>query len=189
MDKKNIRKLLLEQGELLSNKFISDANQKIQSVLMSEIDIKESKNNLLYFPFRKEVALDLITSELKKHANKIYMPCIISKKIMRFNLLKEDSILKKNKFGINEIISQDFIDPFLFDTMFIPFVGVDRNGCRLGYGGGFFDRALSKMNISKIKPLIIGLGYDFQIVDEEFGEPHDIKYDLVITETNILSYS
>ena len=46
MDKKNIRKLLLEQGELLSNKFISDANQKIQSVLMSEIDIKESKNNL-----------------------------------------------------------------------------------------------------------------------------------------------
>ena len=103
MDKKNIRKLLLEQGELLSNKFISDANQKIQSVLMSEIDIKESKNNLLYFPFRKEVALDLITSELKKHANKIYMPCIISKKIMRFNLLKEDSILKKNKFVINEI--------------------------------------------------------------------------------------
>ena len=77
MDKKNIRKLLLEQGKLLSSKFISDSNYKIQSTVMSEVDIKESKNNLLYFPFRKEVALDLITSELKKHANKIYMLSLI----------------------------------------------------------------------------------------------------------------
>ena len=117
------------------------------------------------------------------------MPIIISEQMMKFNLLQENSILEKNKFGINEIISEDFIDPFSFDTMFIPLVGVDINGCRLGYGGGFFDRALSKMNTSKIKPLIVGLCYDFQIVDEEFGEPHDVKYDLVITETNILSYS
>ena len=189
MDKKNIRKLLLEQGKLLSSKFISDSNYKIQSTVMSEVDIKESKNNLLYFPFRKEVALDLITSELKKHANKIYMPIIISEQMMKFNLLQENSILEKNRFGINEIKSEDFIDPFSFDTMFIPLVGVDANGCRLGYGGGFFDRALSKINTSKIKPLIVGLCYDFQIIDEEFGEPHDVKYDLVITETNILSYS
>ena len=101
---------------------------------MSEVDIKESKNNLLYFPFRKEVALDLITSELKKHANKIYMPIIISEQMMKFNLLQENSILEKNKFGINEIKSEDFIHPFSFDTMFIPLVGVDANGCRLGYG-------------------------------------------------------
>ena len=189
MLKNNIRKSLLEQGLLLSDKFFLEADLIIQRAVIEKINIEASKNNLLYFPFRKEAKLDLLIKEINNHQNNIYIPRIFENKKMKFNLLQENSILKKNKFGINEIMSEDFIDPFLFDTMFIPLVGVDINGCRLGYGGGFFDRALSKMNTSKIKPLIVGLCYDFQIIDEEFGEPHDVKYDLVITETNILSYS
>ena len=34
----------------------------------------------------------------------------------------------------------------------------------------------------------VGLGYDYQILEERFGESHDIKYDLVITESRVLSY-
>ena len=189
MLKNKIRKSLLEQGQLLSDKFFLEADLIIQRTAIKKINIEASKNNLLYFPFRKEAKLDLLIKEINNYSNNIYMPRIFENKKMKFNLLQENSILEKNKFGINEIMSEDFIDPFSFDTMFIPLVGVDINGCRLGYGGGFFDRALSKMNTSKIKPLIVGLCYDFQIVDEEFGEPHDVKYDLVITESRVLSYN
>ena len=85
-------------------------------------------------------------------------------------------------------MSEDFIDPFSFDTMFIPLVGVDINGCRLGYGGGYFDRSLEVLKGTNERPLIVGLGYDYQVSEEVYGEKHDLKYDLVITERRVLSF-
>ena len=72
--------------------------------------------------------------------------------------------------------------------MFIPFVGIDSNGQRLGYGGGYFDKSLEILKSAQEKPLIVGLGYDYQVSEEVYGEDHDLKYDLVITERRILSF-
>ena len=64
------------------------------------------------------------------------------------------------------------------------------NGHRIGYGGGYFDRALSGIiHDNNIRPMLIGLGYDFQILSEDLSEPHDLKYHKVVTESRILSYS
>tara|TARA_B100001063_G_C16622896_1_gene481660 strand:+ start:187 stop:756 length:570 start_codon:yes stop_codon:yes gene_type:complete len=189
MVKNNIRKSLLERGQLLSNKFISENNRLIQDIAINEIDMESSKNNLLYFPFRKEVCVDQIKLELKRSSKNIYMPRIISGRKMKFNLLTDADFIEKNKYGIKEIANENFLDPVFFNTMFIPFVGVDSSGFRLGYGGGYFDRALSNLNSYKSRPLIVGLGYDYQILSSSFGEPHDIKYDIVITESRIHSFS
>ena len=189
MVKNNIRKSLLERGQLLPEKFIIDANNEIQSTAINKINLKESLNNLLYFPFRKEITLEVVTEELIKYSQNIYMPRIISETKIKFNLLDSKSLIHKNKYGIHEIINENYLDPVFFNTMFIPFVGVDINGYRLGYGGGYFDRALEKITKSNDKPLLVGLGYNYQIIDEDFGEKHDIKYDIVITETDIPSFS
>ena len=97
--------------------------------------------------------------------------------------------LKKNKYGINEVKNEDYLDSVSFDLMFIPFVGVDKGGYRLGYGGGYFDRSLGNISFIEKKPIIVGLGYDFQVLEEDFAESHDLKYDIVITQTRIHSYS
>ena len=115
------------------------------------------------------------------------MPRNISDKNMLFNLL-DGSPLVKNKYGINEINNNKYLDPLSFDCMFIPFVGIDSKGKRLGYGGGYFDRSLEVLKGSKEKPLIVGLGYDYQVSEEIYGEKHDLKYDLVITERRVLSF-
>ena len=189
MVKNKIRKSLLKQGQLLSSNSIKKINYKIQRTALDVIDIKESKNTLLYFPYRNEISIDIIIKELLKYSNNIYMPRIVSENTLKFNKFLECERLEKNKFGINEIINEDYINPESFNTMFIPFVGIDINGYRLGYGGGFFDRTLKKLESKKNKPLFIGLGYDYQILDETFGESHDIKYDLIITESRILSFN
>ena len=90
MVKNKIRKSLLEQGQLLSNEFILKANSKIQSVAINKIDIRSSKNILLYFPYKKEVALDFLIQELKKYSPNIYMPRIISDIKMKFNLFEDN---------------------------------------------------------------------------------------------------
>ena len=106
-----------------------------------------------------------------------------------FNDIGSMNIKVKNKYGINEIDDNgSYIALERFNTVFIPFVGVDKKGFRLGYGGGYFDRALEKVKLCASKPLIVGMGYDYQILDISYGESHDMKYDIVITESRILSY-
>ena len=190
MVKNKIRKSLLEQGHILSSKETARLNTKIQNNMLNSFDLSKKKNVLLYFPYRKEITLELIKNELNKFSHDIYMPKIFPRNQMRFNLYTNGVALIKNKFGIPEVDNTQYLDPHLFDVMFIPFVGVDIDGFRIGYGGGYFDRALSSLIHKKDKkPLIIGLGYDYQILDKKLSEPHDLKYDLVATESRILSYS
>ena len=92
-----------------------------------------------------------------------------------------------NKFNILESIQEDKLLPQNFDLIILPLVGVDQNGNRLGYGGGYYDRALQYINNLE-KPKIIGLGYQFQVMENIFGENHDVKFDLVFTEKDIISY-
>ena len=189
MVKNLIRKSLLEQGQLLSKNFIQKADIDIQNAAIKHLDIRSSKNILSYFPYKNEVTLEIISQEFKKYKNNIFMPRIVSANQLKFNLFKENAALEKNKYGIYEVKNENYLDLASFDLMFIPFVGIDKGGYRLGYGGGYFDRSLNKISFAEKKPIIVGLGYDFQILEESFAESHDLKYDIVITQTRIHSYS
>ena len=61
----------------------------------------------------------------------------------------------------------------------MPGVAFDNNGGRMGYGGGFYDRYMSKCskNIQKIS-----LAYDFQILDNVPMDSHDTRVNSIITE-------
>ena len=135
MLKNKIRKSLFDQGQLLSDKFLLETSSKIQKNVIEEIDIESSKNTLLYFPYKKEIKLNLIINEIKSYSNNIYLPKIFPNKELRFNLLSDESILVENKYGISEINdNKNYIDHEVFDIIFIHFDDVDKNGYRIGYG-------------------------------------------------------
>ena len=60
----------------------------------------------------------------------------------------------------------------------VPAIAYDRNGNRVGRGKGYYDRLLADTRALKV-----GVGYDFQLVDEVDAETHDIPVDMVITES------
>ena len=90
--------------------------------------------------------------------------------------------LKINKFGIPETISNKKIYP---NILFIPLVGFDNKLNRLGYGGGYYDRYLSKIK-HITKTIKIGVGFSFQKIKKIPINKHDIKLDCVITEKKII---
>ena len=189
MVKNKIRKSLFEQGQSLSNNYKAKSDLVIQSTALKKINFEATSNILLYFPFRNEVASSMIVESLKTTSKNIYVPKIIDKQTMKFNLLSESSTMIRNCFGIQEIKNDKYISPSDFQVMFIPLVGVDLNGCRLGYGSGYFDRTLQFSKELEHRPLLVGLAYDYQICDEGFGEQHDLKYDIVISEKRFLKFS
>ena len=185
MVKNNIRKSLLEQGLALPSSFISSSNEIIQKRFINYLNTKKIANILLYSPFKQEVALDLILETLKDRSINVFLPKVFPNKKLKFNSWTNDSKLVKNKYNIMESNSEKFILIDKLDFLLIPFVGVDMNGCRLGYGGGYYDRALEKILSSSREKEIVGIGYEYQILEDAFGEMHDIKYDIVFSENNI----
>ena len=64
-------------------------------------------------------------------------------------------------------------------------VAFDKKLNRLGYGGGFYDRYISKLKTKK-KTLLIGLAFSFQKVEKILTNRYDMKLDFILTEKNLL---
>ncbi len=78
-------------------------------------------------------------------------------------------------------IPGDTAPEVLPDVLLVPLLAFDRQGYRLGYGGGFYDRTLQKLRALK-KVTAIGLGYAGQEVDAVLRDEHDQQLDWIMTE-------
>ena len=89
-----------------------------------------------------------------------------------------------NRYGIFEHWSPRPVRAWQLDLLFVPLVGFDEAGYRLGMGGGFYDASLAylRRRTAWHKPLLVGVGYECQKVARVPHDPWDIKLDAVVTE-------
>ena len=116
----------------------------------------------------------------------LYLPCITESGLLEFRQYDSDSELAQNRYGILEpLADKPSIDPAKLDIVFMPLLGFDERGCRLGMGGGYYDRTFSAKNSEpKDGPLLIGYAYELQRLKSLPSDPWDVKIDAVITEEN-----
>lgn len=72
------------------------------------------------------------------------------------------------------------------DVLLVPMLAFDRQGYRLGYGGGFYDRTLETLRLKK-KIVAIGVAYAAQEVDTVVRGAHDQPLDYVMTEKEVFA--
>ncbi len=135
-----------------------------------------------YYPYNYEIDdLETLNFFRKKNLN-ISLPKIKKNNQMDFFEWSINDPLKINKYGIVEPISSKKVYP---DLIFVPLVAYDNNLNRLGYGGGFYDRYIDKIN--KLKKVIkIGVSFSFQKLKKIPVNDHDKKLDFIITEKKII---
>jgi len=73
------------------------------------------------------------------------------------------------------------------DLVIVPLLGFDRQGRRLGQGGGTYDRTLANLRASG-RVFVLGLAYSSQETDEIPWEPHDERLDAVLTEAGYIEF-
>jgi 5-formyltetrahydrofolate cyclo-ligase len=109
-----------------------------------------------------------------------------------FDTLKLDHLIYdplmeigENKFGIPEPLSGEFADLNTIEAVLIPLSTADKQGNRLGYGKGFYDRFLAEL-----KPSTLKIGCSIMPLFDEFAfiEPHDVKLDYCITPYQIINF-
>ena len=180
MNKPQIRKKIL-----LIKKKRFDKNIKINLdnfISFLKINRFNSKKVGGYYPSNYEIDDLEILDFFEKKNFKVSLPIIKNENQMNFYAWSKRDPLKINKFGIPEPVSTKIIYP---DILLIPLVAYDSNLNRLGYGGGFYDRYIEK--IEKIKKVIkIGLAFSFQKISSIPINQYDKRLDYIFTEKEIL---
>ena len=128
--------------------------------------------------------LDLALSEKKN----CYLPVVTEKnpEFISFGRYSADTELEPNKWGIPEPKANKTLSSTEFDVVFVPLVGFSRQCFRLGMGKGFYDRTFSfKIFNRRSRPLLVGLAYEQQLVDDFPVESWDVRLDAVATNKKI----
>ncbi|MGF7161948.1 5,10-methenyltetrahydrofolate synthetase [Rhodoligotrophos appendicifer] len=135
----------------------------------------------VYIPFRGEFDLRPWMSSLVDRGVTVALPVVAEKnKPMEFREWTPETKLERGVLGIPIPSGSRLVTP---DVTIAPFLAFDREGYRLGYGGGYFDRTLASL---KEAPLAIGVGLSSFQIDTIYPQPHDIRMDRIVTEEGLL---
>jgi len=125
------------------------------------------------------------TLALQRAGHSTYLPLLRADKHLDFALWQADSVMVANQFGILEPQGAMPVAVGALDVLLVPLVGVDRQGSRLGMGGGYYDRTLG--SVSK-RPYLIGIAHQCQLVDTLPVQPWDVPLDALITEQQLIEW-
>ena len=92
----------------------------------------------------------------------------------------DETHLRKGPMGILEPAEAEIVSPKEVEVWIVPGLAFTRNGKRLGYGGGWYDRLLAEAPKDALK---LGIAHEFQVVDDLPSEPHDVLLDDVIDDS------
>lgn len=107
-------------------------------------------------------------------------------RVLRFARLNGRNVMTPNRFGISEPSDPRPLRAWQLDLLFVPLVGFDDQGFRLGMGGGYYDATLAYRRRGRTgkKPLLIGVGFECQRVERLPCDPWDTPLDAALTERN-----
>lgn len=159
------------------------SNEIVKKFLVQEV-YQNSKIIMAYVSMAEEVQLQKIFIDAFARKKILAVPLIIGKGEMQAVEVPNFDALEIGEFGILTVRKdlRKFIDAEKLNCIIVPGAAFDLKFNRLGLGGGFYDKFLTRaVNAKKI-----ALAYDFQIVEKVPTEPHDFKVDMIISEKRIL---
>jgi 5-formyltetrahydrofolate cyclo-ligase len=153
------------------------------------LQLKAGARIALYAALPAELDTTPLIELAQARGCRIYLPRIDrprSARGMRF--LEMSGALRTNRLGIDEPDNTASIGARWLDLVFLPLVGFDRSGVRLGTGGGFYDRAFAfrRWRQAWHAPRLVGLAYAFQEVERIAPAAHDVRMDAVITDEGFI---
>ena len=180
MLKHKLRKKILKIRKATNSNNITIDFNKVINLIKKE---KTNKKNIGgYYPVNYEIDDLEILKELEKRKFNISLPVVKKNYSMNFYKWSFKDPLKINKYGIPEPDIKELVYP---DILLIPLVAFDKNLNRLGYGGGYYDRLIQKLDKKK-KTLKIGLALSVQQIKKVPIDKHDQRLDYIVTNKYVI---
>jgi len=182
LDKDSVRKRVAAKRAALSDAEIEQKSLLISNNLDTLDIFKLSRRIALYFPIHNEVRTQSIFKKAIDYKKEVYFPRVNGSSLdfCRVHNLEQ---LKTGKFGVLEPGARLPVENIQnIDLFILPGIAFDESGNRLGYGKGYYDRALSRVPQGKKA----ALAYHLQILDSVPADDNDQKVGILVTERDIV---
>lgn len=136
-----------------------------------------------FWPMRSEVDVRPMMFALREMGARLCLPAILDRTTIVFRELVAGAPMIDMGFGTQGPHAEaEILDPAL---MLVPLAAFDRRGHRLGYGAGYYDRAIARLEAGGAAPRLVGIAFDCQEVARVPDEPHDVPLPEMITERGL----
>ncbi|TWG98002.1 5-formyltetrahydrofolate cyclo-ligase [Mesorhizobium sp. J18] len=136
-----------------------------------------------FWPMRSEVDIRPLMAALRDRGARLCLPAIIDKTTIVFRELVRGAEMVEMSFGTKgPAEGAEILNPSL---MLIPLAAFDGRGHRIGYGGGYYDRAIERLRRKGHAPRLVGVAFDCQEVERVPDEGHDIIIPEMLTESGL----
>ena len=184
MPKSILRKALLVRRLALSPPEQSVAADRIQDLFLAMPEYLAAGSVAMYCAVKNEVSTERVMSHALLTGKALFLPAVEGDE-MFFRRVVDLKDLVAGRFGIKQpSVDCPAADPEEIDLIVIPGVGFDLAGQRIGYGKGYYDRVLHRL---EGKGALTAFCYEFQIVASLAGEQHDVNMDRIITEQRLIN--
>ena len=183
-NKKILRRTMRELRNQLSDEDVLKKSQKIFEQIVKSSIYQNSQYIFSYMSFRNEVDTAWFHHKVLEDGKVLLLPKVLTKERMEFYKIKNLSYLNKSAMGILE--PNDLCELYQTEKnyikdalMILPGLAFDLYGGRLGYGGGYYDRYIEKLNGEII---LCGAAFECQCMEHVPCQMHDVRMNIIVTE-------
>ena len=187
-DGRQLRKDILKARNAMPAQERAEKSRRICKTIFDLDEVKNSSSVFLYVNFRSEVETMPLLQALLDAGKTVSVPITLvdDHRLDAIRITDPASQLEPGYCDIPEpaahILESNLVPPETLDVILLPGSVFDERCGRFGYGGGFYDRFVSKVPQAKR----IGVAFELQIVDKAPLQDHDELLDLVVTEERVI---
>lgn len=186
--KQALRQRIIAARDNLTPTLRAHSSKRIVDQICSLATYKTARTVLGYLNFGSELAIEAWIRQALTDGKRVLLPRVnrASMLLELFEVKDIDSDVAAGAYGIREPVverCERFEALGEIDLILMPGVAFDREGGRLGYGGGYFDKLLAHL---PHRPVLIAGAFAMQVVAEVPQEASDYKVDYLITENETI---
>ncbi|TGQ57379.1 5-formyltetrahydrofolate cyclo-ligase [Mesorhizobium sp. M1C.F.Ca.ET.193.01.1.1] len=181
--KRHLRKEALARRDALDEFWRVEIALEMAETARDEIAVEPGQIVSGFWPMRSEVDVRPLMFALREKGARLCLPAILDKTTIEFRELVRGAPMVDMGFGtVGPHEEAEVLDPSM---MLIPLAAFDARGHRIGYGAGYYDRAISRLADKGLTPRLIGIAFDCQEVAMVPDENHDVIIPEILTESGL----
>jgi 5-formyltetrahydrofolate cyclo-ligase len=185
--KKQLRKEALARRDALDEFWRVEIALEMAETAKEKIDFEPGRIVSGFWPMRSEVDVRPLMFALREKGARLCLPAILDKTTIVFRELVRGAPMVEMGFGtVGPHEEAEELDPTL---MLVPLAAFDARGHRIGYGAGYYDRAIARLADKGITPRLIGIAFDCQEVERVPEENHDVVIPEILTESGLRRFT
>lgn len=176
-DKRRVRNTVREERDAVPVDVREARAERVVERFLDLPEVRHARTVMLFSSFGSEVPTGSLIERLHARGVAVALPRIEGTELVPVPYAPGDPTITTS-FGAEEPVADARVDPSTIDVVGVPGVAFDREGRRIGYGGGYYDRFLRGL-----PAFTVGLVFGFQVVDQDLPTGRfDLPVDAIVTE-------